>query len=99
MAKRRTRHKHPTMVPAKQNPVRDAGAGVALARQYVDGCQAIGEFLFEFSQLEFTIRAVLAGRIKLAADYFDIVTAPYDFVALCNVTRAIACKQHPDRKS
>lgn len=60
-----------------------------------EGFRDIGHFLFEFSQLEFTIRAMLSGRLKLAPEYFDIVTSTYDFAALCNVTREIACKQDP----
>ena len=47
----------------------------------------IGRFIFEFSQLEFSIRAVLVSRLGLKEEYFNIVTGPYDFAKLCNVTR------------
>jgi hypothetical protein len=52
---------------------------------------AIGQFIFEFSQLEFMIRATLgeALGIKDADPQFDIVISPYDFVTLCNVTKAV----------
>jgi hypothetical protein len=51
---------------------------------------AIGEFIFEFSQLEFTIRHALGTALDLNDDTrFDAVTSPYDFAALCRVTSAI----------
>ncbi len=54
---------------------------------------AIGEFMFEFSQLEFVIRHALGEALGLSetgeAPRFDIVTSPYDFATLCNVTEAI----------
>jgi|SRR5580658_6812641 hypothetical protein len=53
------------------------------------GFRAIGRFTFELSQLEFSIRAVLAGHLELPAKYFDIVTAPYDFAMLCKVFREV----------
>jgi hypothetical protein len=46
---------------------------------------AIGEFIFEFLQLEFTIRFALATLLNLH-DKFDAVTSPYDFATLCRVT-------------
>lgn len=54
---------------------------------------AIGQFVFEFSQLEFIIRHALGEALGLSekgADaQFDIVTSPYDFASLCNVTKAV----------
>jgi hypothetical protein len=57
---------------------------------------AIGEFIFEFSQLEFTIRVALATLLNPAwnDDKFDAVTSPYDFAALCRVTWEV-CKGDP----
>jgi hypothetical protein len=49
--------------------------------------QAIGEFIFGFSQLEFTIRARLAGALELEEELFNIIIGPYDFAMLCTVTR------------
>ena len=60
------------------------------------GYREIGRFLFEFSQLEFTIRVQLAGLLKLPEDNFDIVTSPYDFAMLCTVTQALALKHRPE---
>ena len=54
---------------------------------------AIGQFIFEFSQLEFIVRHALGDALALtevgANAQFDIVTSPYDFATLCNVTKAI----------
>lgn len=49
--------------------------------------RAIGEFIFYFSQLEFNIKARLAGALKLPDELFDIVIGPYDFAMLCTVTQ------------
>lgn len=62
------------------------------------GYQDIGEFMVEFSQLQFTIRAVLSGLLKLRNELFDAVTAPYNFVPLCLVTKQVATIELPDRK-
>ncbi len=62
------------------------------------GYQAIGEFMFWFSQLEFTIKARLAGALKLPDELFDAVVTPYDFASLCNVTMAVLIQQFPDSK-
>jgi hypothetical protein len=56
---------------------------IARAKLY----RAIGEFIFYFSQLEFNIKARLAGALKLEDELFDIVIGPYDFAMLCTVTR------------
>lgn len=60
--------------------------------------EAIGRFLFQFSQLEFTVRIFLSAQIGLKKEHFDIVTAPYDFRMLCTVTEAIALIRFPRRK-
>jgi len=44
----------------------------------------IGAFVFQFSQLEFSIRVVLGGILQLTDEQFDAVTAPYDFLILCS---------------
>jgi hypothetical protein len=51
--------------------------------------QAIGEFIFWFSQLEFTIKARLAGALALQDGLFDIIIGPYDFAILCTVTERV----------
>jgi hypothetical protein len=50
-----------------------------------DHYEAIGEFIFRFSQLEFTIRARLFHALGLKQELFDIITGPYDFAMLCTV--------------
>jgi hypothetical protein len=50
---------------------------------------SIGRFVFEFSQLEFMIRHALGVALDLKGDRFHIITSPYDFSALCRVTRSI----------
>jgi hypothetical protein len=54
---------------------------------------AIGQFIFEFSQLEFMIRHALGEALNLNEigenARFDIITSPYDFATLCNVTKAV----------
>jgi hypothetical protein len=54
---------------------------------------AIGQFMFEFSQLEFIIRNALGDALALKEvgdnAQFDIVISPYDFATLCSVTKAI----------
>lgn len=50
--------------------------------------QAIGKFVYQFSQLEFAIRHLLSDLLELTPDQFHIVTASYDFAALCRVTSA-----------
>jgi hypothetical protein len=47
---------------------------------------AIGHFIYWFSQLEFTIKARLARALDLPEDLFDIIIGPYDFAMLCTVT-------------
>jgi len=46
----------------------------------------IGEFVYWFSQLEFTIRARLSAALSLPDNQFDIVISPYDFAMLCTVS-------------
>jgi hypothetical protein len=53
------------------------------------GYQSIGQFLFEFSQLQFTIRYVVTRYIGLEERYFNIVAASYDFAALCTVAQEV----------
>src|ERR1700722_6671759 len=60
--------------------------------------EAIGRFIFQFSQLEFTMKAFLAAQIGLADKHFDAVTAPYDFRMLCAVTQAISLMRFPEQK-
>jgi hypothetical protein len=49
---------------------------------------AIGEFVFEFSQLEFTIRHLVGSALELNDEAFNIIVSPYDFATLCRVANA-----------
>jgi len=60
--------------------------------------EAIGRFIFQFSQLEFTIRVFLATQLRLSDEEFDAVTAPYDFRMLCAVAQAISLLRFPEQK-
>lgn len=82
---------------AQNEPPRDLVAARKIADYLAEGHRAIGNFLSEFSQLDFTIRFVLASKLGISKEYFDIVTAPYDFAMLCNVAREVVSKQIPDR--
>ena len=81
----------------QDKPPRDPAAAQELAAHIAEGHRAIGRFLSEFSQLDFTIRFVLAKRLGIGDEYFDIVTSPYDFAMLCNVTREVVTKQIPEK--
>jgi hypothetical protein len=56
---------------------------------------AIGEFIFWFSQLEFTIKARLAGALDLPEGLFDCIIGPYDFRILCAVTEKVLSLKAP----
>jgi hypothetical protein len=64
------------------------------AKQRAKLYQAIGEFIFEFSQLEFTIRVALGsalsdGPVIWDDERFDTVISPYDFATLCRVAQRV----------
>ena len=67
-------------------------AGRKLAAEEVELHGAIGEFIFWFSQLEFTIKARLAGALDLEDGLFNIIIGPYDFAMLCTVTELVLSK-------
>ncbi|SRR5579884_1640460 len=51
--------------------------------------QAMGKFVYQFSQLEQAIRYLLSDLLELTPEQFHIVTAPYDFAALCRVVSSL----------
>ncbi|WP_316215155.1 hypothetical protein [Bradyrhizobium sp. SZCCHNR2035] len=55
--------------------------------------EAVGAFIFHFSQLEFTIQARLARVLKLSDELGAIVIGAYDFVLLCTVAEQVMLKQ------
>jgi putative transcriptional regulator len=67
--------------------------------QKAQGFQAIGQFFFWFSQLEFTIKVRLSAALGLEDPLFDVVTAPYDFAALCTVASKVLTHKHPEGHS
>lgn len=53
---------------------------------------AIGRFIFEFSQLEFGLRAYVAKAIGLKNEFF-YVTMTHDISLLCDVARTVLTKK------
>jgi len=51
--------------------------------------RAIGRFIFEFSQAEYTIRHYLAQEIELAEEHFVAVIESYDVALLCTVANEV----------
>jgi hypothetical protein len=82
--------------PAK--PKRNTEIVRKSAQARARGLHEIGNFLFEFSQLEFTIRVVLMSRLKLSEKFFAAVTSQYDFAKLCKVTCKVSCIKDPKKK-
>lgn len=69
---------HPAQSPASEVAIRK------------DLYATIGEFIYTFSNLEFNVRNLLGTILDLKEeDQFYAVTSPYDFAALCNVTRTL----------
>lgn len=60
---------------------------------------AIGRFIFEFSQLEYTIRYYLAEEIRLDDKYFSPVVESYDVGLLCTVAIQVFKKSRGEEKS
>ena len=61
--------------------------------------EAIGAFVFQFSQLEFTIKHALSRALNLSDEQSDAVTTPYDFAILCAVTRTILTQKSLGQKA
>ena len=51
--------------------------------------RAIGRFIFEFSQADYTIRHYLAQEINLDEDHFDAIISSFDVALLCTVTKEV----------
>src|SRR5258707_3825052 len=51
--------------------------------------RAIGRFIYEFSQVEFTIRFYLAEEIGLKAEHFTAIVESYDVGVLTNVAKEV----------
>ena len=57
--------------------------------------RAISRFIFEFSQVEYTIRHYLAEEIGLKEEYFTSMVESYDAAMLCNVAKKVFAKRRP----
>jgi hypothetical protein len=51
--------------------------------------RSIGQFMYEFSQTEYTIRHHLAQQLKPDDIFFAAVVQSYDVGLLCNVTKQV----------
>ena len=51
--------------------------------------RAIGRFIFEFSQAEYTIRYHLGEELGLASEHFNAVVGSYDVAMLCTVAKEV----------
>ena len=57
--------------------------------------RAIGRFIFEFSQVEYTIRDYVGQSIGLNDKYFSDIVESYDVVMLCNIAVSVFDKLLP----
>jgi hypothetical protein len=55
--------------------------------------RAIGRFMFEFSQVEYTIRHYLANEIGLKDEHFSAIVESYDVGLLITVARQVFTKR------
>jgi hypothetical protein len=70
-------------------------AQVAAERTY----RAIGRFMFEFSQVEYTVRYYLAEEIGLKEEFFSPVVESYDVGVLTNVAKEVFRKTRSAEQS
>jgi hypothetical protein len=61
--------------------------------------RAIGHFMFEFSQTEYTIRHYLAEEIGLNEEHFAAVVESYDVGALCTVAIEVFTKARAEENA
>jgi hypothetical protein len=58
-------------------------------------CRAIGRFMFEFSQLEYSLRHYLGEEIGLDEKYFEAIIN-YEFWPLCNTFKSVFERSRPE---
>jgi len=58
--------------------------------------QAIGQFIYAFSQLELAIRLRLGDALGLKDDLAEVVVGSYDIATLCNVTKEVLLRSRTD---
>jgi len=61
-----------------------------------NGYAELGEFIVEFSQLEFTIRVSIGRAINLQDHLINVVLSLYDFSSLCRVWKQVMLDEHPN---
>jgi hypothetical protein len=54
--------------------------------------RSIGRFMYDFSQVEYSLRDAVGKELALKPEYFDAVTSTFDVGALCNLA-VISSKQ------
>jgi hypothetical protein len=57
--------------------------------------RAIGRFIFEFSQVEYTIRDHVGQSIGLNDKYFSDIVENYNVAVLCHVAKSVLKKSLP----
>jgi len=58
---------------------------------------ALGAFIVEFSQLEFTLRFLVSKWADIPERHFDAIIGWWDFAKLCQVLKALVESMEPDR--
>ena len=66
------------------------------SQRMISGYSDLGRFMVEFSQLEFSIRAVIGGYLKIPGDLINPILSEYQFASLCRVWKLLKNKLHPD---
>jgi hypothetical protein len=56
--------------------------------------RAIGRFIFEFSQLEYTLRHHVGELADVQEEFFDILTSSFDFARLCKAMLALSAMKN-----
>jgi hypothetical protein len=59
--------------------------------------ESIGAFIFQFSQLEFTIQVLIGAILRLPEEQLQIITTPYDFRMLCTVAQSLCIHRSPEQ--
>ena len=69
----------------------------AWSEKMQSGYAELGEFMVEFSQLEFSIRVAIGGYLKIPSDLINPILSEYQFVPLCRVWKLLENKFNPEK--
>jgi hypothetical protein len=58
---------------------------------------AIGRFISEFSQLEYTLKYYIAEAIGLSEQHFNAIASQFDFAKLCALAEYVLLHRAPTR--